>query len=153
MELIKTTVTKILWANNALHKTVIVIKPDEGQTVTSEIIDDPDNRKWNNNQTTKVSLYELDNGVLVERKWISTRPGEFVENIIGHKEAVALSDEAPELLKDIPGWATWSMSEVVSYIEDNVTDLASAKQVLIALAKVVVVLRNYALSEVVTGHD
>ena len=43
---------------------------------------------------------------------------------------------------NIPGWATWTMSESVNYIQTNVTDLASAKTVLIAMAQMLVTMRN-----------
>jgi hypothetical protein len=42
----------------------------------------------------------------------------------------------------LPGWATWTVQEAEDYIETNVTDLASAKVVLKALAKAIVAIRN-----------
>jgi hypothetical protein len=42
----------------------------------------------------------------------------------------------------LPGWATWTVAQAEDYIETNVTDLASAKVVLKALAKAIVALRN-----------
>lgn len=44
--------------------------------------------------------------------------------------------------KSIPGWATWDETQVVQYIENEVKSLAEAKTVLIALARLVVALRN-----------
>jgi hypothetical protein len=42
----------------------------------------------------------------------------------------------------IPNWATWDEATVVDYINTNVTDLASARTVLVALARMVVALRD-----------
>lgn len=43
---------------------------------------------------------------------------------------------------NIPGWATWSESEATDWIDNNVTDLASAKTALRALTRMVVALRD-----------
>ena len=42
----------------------------------------------------------------------------------------------------IPGWATWDEAETVAWIEDNVRDLESAKQVLVAMARLLVAQRD-----------
>ena len=42
----------------------------------------------------------------------------------------------------IPNYATWTTSQANSYIETNVTDLASSKVVLKALANMVIAMRN-----------
>lgn len=42
----------------------------------------------------------------------------------------------------IPNWATWTEAQVIDYITTNVTDLASAKTVLIAMGRMLVALRN-----------
>jgi hypothetical protein len=42
----------------------------------------------------------------------------------------------------IPSWATWDESQVIDYINTNVTTLASAKVVLVAMARMLVALRN-----------
>ena len=42
----------------------------------------------------------------------------------------------------IPNWATWDEADAVAYIETNVTDLASARTVLVALTRMVVALRD-----------
>lgn len=42
----------------------------------------------------------------------------------------------------MPGWATWTDAEAEAWIEANVTDLASAKTALKAMAKAIVYLRN-----------
>lgn len=53
------------------------------------------------------------------------------------REARAETDAA-----NIPGWARWTETEVLDYIDTNVTDLASAKVVLTAMARLLVALRN-----------
>ncbi len=42
----------------------------------------------------------------------------------------------------IPGWATWTADESVAWIDANVTDLASAKQALRAMARMIVAMRD-----------
>lgn len=44
--------------------------------------------------------------------------------------------------KNIPNWATWDEAQAVQYITDNVTSLATAKTVLIAMTRMIVALRN-----------
>lgn len=63
------------------------------------------------------------------------------------KQQQATSDDAKvesakTAAKAIPNWATWNETQAVNYIQTNVTDLASARTVLIALAKMVVALRD-----------
>jgi hypothetical protein len=54
----------------------------------------------------------------------------------------ALTDTPSQRAAAIPNWATWSAAEAEDYINTNVTDLAGAKVVLAALAKLVVALRD-----------
>jgi len=42
----------------------------------------------------------------------------------------------------IPGWARWTEAEVLAWLDTNVTDLASAKAALKAMARMLVALRN-----------
>jgi len=42
----------------------------------------------------------------------------------------------------MPRWATWTAEETVLYIENNVTDLVSAKNVLKKLAMMIIYLRD-----------
>lgn len=42
----------------------------------------------------------------------------------------------------IPNWATWNEAQTTAWIDANVTDLASAKTVLRAMARMVIALRN-----------
>jgi len=44
---------------------------------------------------------------------------------------------------NLPGWATWSAQGAGDWIDANVTDLASAKNVLQNMAKAIVYLRDY----------
>lgn len=59
-------------------------------------------------------------------------------------EQVALDRamRAPARVKDVPGWATWDEAQAVAYIENNVKDLPSAKIVLVAMARLLVALRD-----------
>jgi hypothetical protein len=43
----------------------------------------------------------------------------------------------------LPGWASWTGAEAETWIENNVTDLASAKTALKAMAKAIMYLRNH----------
>jgi hypothetical protein len=43
---------------------------------------------------------------------------------------------------NIPGWATWPEAKALAWIDGNVTDLASAKVALKAMARMLVALRN-----------
>jgi len=58
------------------------------------------------------------------------------------KRAVSVAAAAEGQVAAIPGWAHWTEQQVISYITANVTDLASAKTVLIAMARMMVALRN-----------
>lgn len=44
--------------------------------------------------------------------------------------------------KSIPAWATMGEDEAIAFIQNNVTDLGSAKTVLIAMARIIVHLRD-----------
>lgn len=56
--------------------------------------------------------------------------------------AVLDASFAPVRAAAIPGWATWDEDQAVEYIDDNVTDLPSAKVVLKAMARLLVALRD-----------
>lgn len=53
-----------------------------------------------------------------------------------------LVDTPAQQVQAIPNWATWTAAEATAYIDAQVTDIASAKVVLRALARVVVALRD-----------
>lgn len=55
-------------------------------------------------------------------------------------EATAAEADAQSVA--IPGWASWTEQRAINYITANVTDLASAKVVLVAMARMLVALRN-----------
>ncbi len=61
----------------------------------------------------------------------------------------ALQAEAPILLRNIPNWATWDTQQVTDYINTEVTSLASTKVVLVAMAKMLVALRDKTFAEIV----
>jgi hypothetical protein len=61
----------------------------------------------------------------------------------------ALQAEAPMLLRNIPNWVTWDTQQVTDYINTDVTSLASTKVVLVAMARLLVALRDRAFAEVV----
>ena len=45
-------------------------------------------------------------------------------------------------VQNIPNWASWTELETLDYIDNNVTDLASAKVVIRAMARMLIALRN-----------
>jgi len=49
---------------------------------------------------------------------------------------------AEDAARDIPQWATWDETQALDWIESNVDDLASAKTVLKAYARLLVALRD-----------
>jgi hypothetical protein len=59
----------------------------------------------------------------------------------GERRQIA-RESGEQVFSALPGWATWTAQETEDYIDTNVTDLASAKVVLKALAKAIVALRN-----------
>lgn len=50
--------------------------------------------------------------------------------------------QAEQAAQQIPGWATWDEQRALDWVENNVTDLASAKQAISALARMVIHLRD-----------
>lgn len=61
-----------------------------------------------------------------------------LDNFTGDDERDAGRGE----VRNLPGWATWTATEAETWINDNVTDLASAKVALKAMAKMLVYLRD-----------
>lgn len=55
------------------------------------------------------------------------------------------ADDGRANFQSLPGWATWTATEAETWITDNVTDLASAKTALKAMAKAIIHLRNVAI--------
>lgn len=55
-----------------------------------------------------------------------------------------LPDErARDDFDSLPGWATWTTDEAAQWIEDNVTDLASARTAMTAMARAIIALRDW----------
>lgn len=62
--------------------------------------------------------------------------------LTAQQAALAAAETAPERAQAIPGWALWDEAQAVDYIDTNVTDLASAKTVLVAMARLLVAQRD-----------
>lgn len=58
------------------------------------------------------------------------------------QQALAVAATAPQRARAVPGWARWDEAQAVNYIDSNVTDLASAKTVLKAMARLLVAQRD-----------
>lgn len=56
--------------------------------------------------------------------------------------ALAAAKDAPDRAQAIPGWALWDEQQAIDYINETVTDLASAKTVLLAMARLLVAQRD-----------
>lgn len=56
--------------------------------------------------------------------------------------AAAVEAEADGQAANIPGWATWDETKTLAWLDANVTDLASAKTALKAMARMMIALRN-----------
>ena len=64
--------------------------------------------------------------------------------IIDDVSVEQLPDErAADEFVALPGWATWTGEQAAAWIEENVTDLVSAKTVLTAMARAIVALRDW----------
>jgi hypothetical protein len=53
-----------------------------------------------------------------------------------------VQDGAKAEIEDLPGWAAWSCAQATTWIDTNVTDLASAKLAMKKMACMLVALRN-----------
>lgn len=60
-------------------------------------------------------------------------------------------DTAKTNIENIPGWATWTGNEAVTWIDTNVIDLASAKVALEKMARMIVELRNALYPDLESG--
>jgi hypothetical protein len=56
-------------------------------------------------------------------------------------------DEGKTNFRNLPGWATWTGDEAATWIEVNVTNLASAKVALEAMARAIVFLRDMVVGD------
>jgi hypothetical protein len=62
--------------------------------------------------------------------------------IAAYNTLIAIQTGAETAVLSIPNWAHWTEAETLSYIDTNVVDLASAKIVLRAMARLLIALRN-----------
>jgi len=58
------------------------------------------------------------------------------------REDELIQEGAEDQVAAIPNWAGWTEQQATGWIDENVTDLASAKQALRAMARLLVALRN-----------
>lgn len=71
----------------------------------------------------------------------------YTVNVVDEVQAAPRKkDKAATDLQAMGNWATWSAIEAITWINANVTDLASAKQVLKRLAELVIYLRDIVIS-------
>jgi len=63
-------------------------------------------------------------------------------NIVFTNNEIETKQEGKQDFANLPGWATWSAAEAEQWIEDNVTNLATAKTALKAMARAIVYLRK-----------
>ena len=68
---------------------------------------------------------------------------EKIDARLAEKAAASAASATKTAMSSMPGWATWTAEEAVAYIDKNVTDLASAKTVQKAMAKVIIYLRDH----------
>lgn len=85
---------------------------------------------------TDVDLVEID--AFVE----AHDPAAQSETQIARARAAQVKAGAKTAARNIPNWATWDRERALSHIQDNVTDLASAKQLLLKMAEMLVAIRN-----------
>ncbi len=53
-----------------------------------------------------------------------------------------VQSSAKSQVQNIPSWANWTETETLDHIDTNITDLASAKVVIRAMARMLIALRN-----------
>ncbi len=67
---------------------------------------------------------------------------DFAEQQVNEEAQENIRSEARAQVQNIPNWATWTEVETLDHIDTNVTDLASAKVVIRAMARMLIALRN-----------
>jgi hypothetical protein len=73
----------------------------------------------------------------------------YVDPEIYEQKLRELRTKSEESAKQIQGWAKWNEQQAVEYIEQNVTDLKSAKIVLKAMARMLLALRDKSFPNIV----
>ena len=96
-----------------------------------------------------------DEGYMILRITVSQKGEDTIvtDTYIKDEDQLQLERASLGELRNVPNWAKWSMAETVSYIDENVTDLQSAKVVLKNMAKVIIALRNRVFSKVVLEEE
>lgn len=101
--------------------------------------------------SAEVSVSYLSDGLLkITLMGVSADEGAITAVVDAHdpdaltagQAALAASADADTRAKAIPGWAQWDEQQAIDYINETVTDLASAKTVLVAMARLLVAQRD-----------
>jgi len=90
--------------------------------------------------TRETTQYILRDGKLIQRKQKLGHP--YIEANLENPEKLAKEEKAIQNLKATEGWKDWSIEFATNYIDKNVTDLQSAKNVLKEMAKMIIILRD-----------
>jgi len=102
---------------------------------------------------TDIETEEVAEGTLIITNYDMSNKQAILEKLALHDADAALAEwnakqnrkaNAEPAIRNIPGWATWTAQEAEDYIEADVTDLASAKKVMKAQAKMICYLRDHA---------
>jgi len=96
-----------------------------------------------------------DDGYMILRTTVTQKGKDTIvtDTYIKDEDQLQLERASLDELRNVPNWAKWSMAETVSYIDENVTDLQSAKAVLKNMAKVIIALRNRVFSKIVLEEE
>jgi hypothetical protein len=113
---------------------VVDFEQDDGAQGSAIFVADGDLRGTGGEQ-----MIERCTGKVIQYLRNNNRHGEGVQVIYPDRAARNLARFDLSLL---PGWANWTAQEASDYIENNTTDLASAKVVLKAMAKAIIHLRD-----------
>jgi hypothetical protein len=86
-------------------------------------------------------------------KWWPEVKAKIDKELLQAERAEALQKKSDDSARNIPGWAKWSERQALDYIEQNVTDLESAKAVLKAMARMILALRDKSFQNIVVEDD
>lgn len=88
---------------------------------------------------------------IIEAHQEEEEPGTLYSELIWILDSVIVhnlpQDQAKVDFSNLLGWANWTTQEAENYIEKNVNDLQSAKNVLIQMSKAIIYLRNFIQSK------